>query len=145
MTLEITPRIFGKKIGTLLYDSGRVYFEYDESFRRSGLEISPVKLPLVGTGLYRNEEERDYFQGLPGVFHDSLPDKFGTKVIERYFESRQIPPYELNVLQKLMFVGNKSMGAITYEPSERVMDTDAMQELIDIERFSQHARRIIEG
>jgi serine/threonine-protein kinase HipA len=100
---------------------------------------------LSGTRLYLNEEERDYFQGLPGVFHDSLPDKFGTKIIERYFESKQIPPHELNVLQKLMFVGNKSMGAISYEPSERLIERHEMQELIDIERFSQHARRIIEG
>jgi serine/threonine-protein kinase HipA len=145
MTLEINPHIFGKKIGTLLYDSGKVYFEYDEAFKHSGLEISPVKLPLSGTRLYLNEEERDYFQGLPGVFHDSLPDKFGTKIIERYFESKQIPSHELNVLQKLMFVGNKSMGAISYEPSERLMERHEMQELIDIERFSQHARRIIEG
>jgi len=145
MRLELNPHIFGKKVGTLLYDNGKVYFEYDERFKAGGLEISPIKLSLAQTRLYVNEEERDYFQGLPGVFHDSLPDRFGTKVIERYFESRQIPPHELNVLKKLMFVGNKSMGAISYEPSENLMDRHAMQELIDIEAFSRHAQKIIEG
>jgi serine/threonine-protein kinase HipA len=145
MTMEINPYIFDKKIGTLLYDNGKIYFEYDETFKRSGLEISPIKLPLAGTGLFVNEEEREYFQGLPGVFHDSLPDKFGTKIIERYFESKQIPAHELNVLQKLMFVGNKSMGAISYKPSERLMDMHAIQELIDIEAFSKHAQKIIDG
>ena len=145
MRLEVNPYIFGKKIGTLLYDDGKVYFEYDKAFRDSGLEISPLMLPLQSTRLYSNEEERNYFQGLPGVFHDSLPDKFGTKLIERYFESKNIPPHELNILQKLMFVGNKSMGAISYHPSENLMDRHGMQELIDIEAFSQNAQKIIKG
>ncbi len=145
MRLEVNPYIFGEKIGTLLYDDGKVYFEYDERFRTSGLEISPLMLPLESTRLYRNEAEREYFQGLPGVFHDSLPDKFGTKLIERYFESKHIPPHELNILQKLMFVGNKSMGAISYSPSEELMDRHGTQELIDIEAFSQNAQKIIQG
>ncbi len=145
MRLEVNPYIFGKKIGTLLYDEGKVYFEYDEAFRDSSLEISPLMLPLESTRLYSNEEERSYFQGLPGVFHDSLPDKFGTKLIERYFESKNIPPHELNILQKLMFVGNKSMGAISYHPSENLMDRHGMQELIDIEAFSRNAQKIIQG
>jgi len=145
MRLEVNPYIFGKKIGTLLYDEGKVYFEYDEAFRSSGLEISPLMLSLESTRLYTNEKERDYFQGLPGVFHDSLPDKFGTKLIERYFESKNIPPHELNIMQKLMFVGNKSMGAISYQPSENLMDRHGMQELIDIEVFSKNAQKIIKG
>ncbi len=106
MSLEIDPYIFGKKIGTLLYENGHVYFEYDETFRVSGLEISPFNLPLNSTRLYSNPDDSSYYQGLPGVFHDSLPDKFGTKIIEKYFESKNIPSHELNILQKLMFVGN---------------------------------------
>ncbi len=51
MSLEIHPYIYGHKIGTLLLDTGRVYFEYDEAFRSLGLEISPMKLPLQSTGL----------------------------------------------------------------------------------------------
>jgi len=75
-----------------------------------------LKLPLDFKGVYTNNDER-YFFGLAGVFHDSLPDKFGTKVIERYFESKGLEAYELNVIQKLMFVGDRGMGAISYRPA----------------------------
>jgi len=145
MSLEISPYIFGKKIGTLLYKNGHVYFEYDELFKASGLEISPFNLPLGTTRLYSNPSDRNYYQGLPGVFHDSLPDKFGTKIIERYFESKDIPAHELNILQKLMFVGNKSMGAISYKPSEKLIDKHDFEELIDLEDFSRNAQKIIRG
>ncbi len=145
MSVEINPYIFGKQIGTLLYENGHVYFEYDEAFRASGLEISPFKLPLNSTRLYSNPDDRSYYQGLAGVFHDSLPDKFGTKIIEKYFESKNIPAYELNILQKLMFVGNKSMGAISYKPSEKLIDRHNFEELIDIEVFSRNAQKIIRG
>jgi len=145
MSLEIHPTIFGKKIGTLLYQEGRIYFEYAEAFKASNLEISPFKLPLNSTKLYSNTDDTSYYQGLPGVFHDSLPDKFGTKIIEKYFESKHIPPHELNMLQKLMFVGNKSMGAISYHPSEKLIDKHSFDELIDIVAFSNNAQKIIRG
>lgn len=111
MSMEVEAFIFDKKIGNLLLKNGIVYFEYDKNFKTSGLEISPLKLPLSFNGVYTNNDER-YFEGLAGVFHDTLPDKFGTKVIERYFESKNIPSHQLSVLQKLMFVGDKSIGAI---------------------------------
>jgi len=145
MSLEIHPHIFGKKIGTLLYQDGQIYFEYDEAFKALDLEISPFKLPLKSTKLYSNRDDTRYYQGLPGVFHDSLPDKFGTKIIEKYFESKHIPPHELNMLQKLMFVGNKSMGAISYHPSEKLIEKHSFNELIEIEAFSRNAQKIIRG
>ena len=97
-------------------DENKFHQLLDKEFKNSKLEISPLKLPLSLEGVYTNNDEH-YFEGLAGVFHDSLPDKFGTKVIERYFESKNIPPHELTIIQKLMFVGDKSIGAISYKPS----------------------------
>ncbi len=111
MNVEVEAFIFDKKIGTIPLQNGIVYFEYHKVFVTSGLEISSIKLPLSLKGVYTNNDDR-YFQGLAGVFHDTLPDKFGTKVIERYFESKNILPHELTIIQKLMFVGDKSIGAI---------------------------------
>jgi len=145
MTLEIHPYIYGQKIGTLLLKEGRIYFEYDASFRESGLEISPLKLPLASTGLYSNSDDPAYYGGLPGVFHDSLPDRFGTKVIERYYASKGVPPHSLNLIQKLMFVGSKGMGAITYEPSEALLDHHDIAEVIEIEAYAAHAKKVIRG
>ncbi len=141
---EVEAFIYDKKIGTILLKDGRVYFEYDKEFKNSKLEISPLKLPLSLEGVYTNNDEH-YFEGLAGVFHDSLPDKFGTKVIERYFESKNIPSYELNVVQKLMFVGDKSIGAISYKPSIHKLDNQKQQELIELNSFYENAKKIISG
>ena len=141
---EVEAFIYDKKIGTILLKDGRVYFEYDKEFKNSKLEISPLKLPLSLDGVYTNNDER-YFEGLAGVFHDSLPDKFGTKVIERYFESKNIPSYELNVVQKLMFVGDKSIGSIFYKPSIHKLDNHKQQELIELNSFYENAKKIISG
>ena len=142
--MEVEAFIFDKKIGNLLLKDGIIYFEYDKNFKASGLEISPLKLPLSQNGVYTNNDER-YFEGLAGVFHDTLPDKFGTKVIERYFESKNIPPHQLNVLQKLMFVGDKSIGAITYKPVLHKIEEKTDNELIELQNFYENAKKIISG
>ena len=144
MSMEVEAFIFGKKIGTILLQSGIVYFEYDKAFKASGLEISPLKLPLSLNGVYTNNDDR-YFEGLAGVFHDTLPDKFGTKVIERYYESKNIPPHELTVMQKLMFVGDKSIGAITYKPVVHTIDEKKINEFIELQNFYENAKKIISG
>ena len=128
---EVEAFIYGKKIGTILLKNGIVYFEYDREFKNSNLEISPIKLPLNISGVYTNNDDR-YFEGLAGVFHDSLPDKFGTKVIERYFESKGIQPHELNIIQKLMFVGDKSIGAISYKPAIGDIDKKTADKLLEL-------------
>lgn len=140
---EVEAFIYGQKIGTLLLKDGIVYFEYDKLFKQSGLEISPLKLPLTHEGIYTNNDER-YFEGLAGVFHDTLPDKFGTKVIERYFESKGKTPEQLSVLQKLMFVGDKSIGAISYKPV--INRTDKFDsDLIELNQFYNNAKKIVQG
>lgn len=144
MSMEVEAYIFDKKIGTILSKNGIVYFEYDKGFVASNLEISPLKLPLTTSGVYTNNDDR-YFEGLAGVFHDTLPDKFGTKVIERYFESKGIASSELNIIQKLMFVGDKSIGAITYKPVIHQMDEQKMNELIELQNFYNNAKKIVSG
>lgn len=144
MSMEVEAFIFGKKIGTILLKDGVVYFEYDKEFQATGLEISPLKLPLSLNGVYTNSDDR-YFEGLAGVFHDTLPDKFGTKVIERYFESKNIPPHELTIIQKLMFVGDKSIGAITYKPAIHKTNDSKIDELIELQNFYENAKKIISG
>ena len=143
MSMEVEAFIFGKKIGTILLKDGIVYFEYDKEFKTSELEISPIKLPLSLNSVYTNNDDR-YFEGLAGVFHDTLPDKFGTKVIERYFESKNIPPHELTIIQKLMFVGDKSIGAITYKPVAHKLGEN-INEIIELQNFYENAKKSVSG
>ena len=99
-----------------MVSDGYIYFEYDRLFSGEKLDISPIKLPLNSI-TYTNKDDK-YFETLAGVFFDSFPDKFGTKVIERYYESKKIPVKDLTTLHKLIFIGKRGMGALEYEPSE---------------------------
>ena len=142
--LEVTPKIFNHPIGKLLFKEGIIYFEYDENFGNHRLEISPLKLPISLKGVYTNKDDKS-FQGLPGVFFDSLPDKFGTKVIEQYYQQKGMPVSDLNFLQKLIFIGTRGMGAIEYEPCEKILELDETKELLDIKQMYLQAKKIVQN
>jgi len=139
---ELEVSLYGQIVGTLFESQDGVYFEYNKAFINSGLEISPLKLPLV-TGLYTNRDDR-YYQTLAGVFHDSLPDKFGTTVIEKYYSMKGTEPNELSILQKLAFVGDRAMGGLEYKPKEKLDDDTPLQEALAIRGMYDASRIIVE-
>ena len=114
---EINAYMYDQKIGTFLEHNGRIYFEYDKAFILQGLEISPIKLPL-SKETYTNREHNSLYQGMAGVFFDSLPDKHGMAFIDRYFEREGLKAHEVTLLHKLAFIGDRGMGAIEYLPKE---------------------------
>jgi len=141
--MEVIVKIFGLVVGTLYERDGIVRFEYEQSFIDSGINISPLKLPFE-RDTYINEDE-PYFLTLAGVFFDSLPDKFGTKVVERYYESKGIHPRELSVLQKLIFIGKRGMGALEYEPCEDITGTIELDETLEIRSMYEASKTIVTG
>ena len=116
---EINAYINDKKIGTMIEHQGVIYFEYDKKFKLEGLEISPIKLNTSKTkDAYTNPDNTTLYKGIAGVFFDSLPDKHGMAFIDRYFEKQGLKSYEVNLLNKLAFIGDRGMGAIEYVPKE---------------------------
>lgn len=116
---EINAYLYGKKVGTMIEHQGVIYFEYDKEFKLTGLEISPIKLHTSKTqGAYTNSEHTRVYHGMAGVFFDSLPDKHGMAFIDRYFEKQGLKPFEVTLLHKLAFIGDRGMGAIEYIPKE---------------------------
>jgi len=125
---EIEAHIYGHKIGTFIYFDGVVYFEYDEDFKKLGLEISPLKLNTKKTHkAYTNRDNVALYKGVAGVFFDSLPDKHGMAFIDRYFERQGLKSDEITVLYKLAFIGDRGMGAIEYRPKEHEDKKDNAQ------------------
>ena len=141
--MEVIVYIFDKKVGVLYDDGGVIRFEYESEFIDSKLNISPLKLPFK-TDMYSNYDDK-YFTTLAGVFFDSLPDKFGTKVIQRYYESKNISTKDLTTLQKLMFIGKRGMGALEYKPSEKIVDEIAIKETLEIRSMYEFSKKIIKG
>jgi serine/threonine-protein kinase HipA len=139
--------VWGRDVGAVTEDrQGRIVFEYAEAFRTSGLELSPIHLPLSlrGPVSFPQLQRVDSFQGLPGLLADSLPDAFGNAVIRRYFEQRGTPDAAMSPVQKLLYIGDRAMGALEFRPQLDRHDR-AVDEALHVARLVQEARRIIEG
>ncbi len=100
-------------MGRLLLKNRKIFFEYDAAFIKTGLELSPFKLPLKAGVIESNDRT---FEGLFGVFNDSLPDGWGRLLLDRKLMSVGFNPGTLSPLDRLCFVGTNSMGALSYEP-----------------------------
>ena len=116
---ELDVFLWGRHVGSLAPDSGSHYvFQYDPEFVRTGVDIAPFMLPRR-LEIYHTstmEMPRNAFWGLPGVFADSLPDAFGNALINEWMKEQRIPQSAISALDRLAYVGNRSMGALTYEP-----------------------------
>lgn len=127
-------------VGRLATRDYRIFFEYDTGFVSKKLEISPIKLPLMN-GLQSFDERP--FEGLPGVFNDSLPDGWGRLLFDRYVKSQHLLPEEFSPLDRLAYVGTTGLGALVYEPDYSA--TDEQQKEINLDILSQQTRQVLEG
>lgn len=100
-------------MGRLVLKDRKMFFEYTLEFLKTGLELSPLKLPLQ-PGIILCEDR--VFEGLFGVFNDSLPDGWGRLLLDRKLMSLSLNPGDLSPLDRLCYVGKNGMGALVYEP-----------------------------
>jgi serine/threonine-protein kinase HipA len=113
LTVYLDTRNQRHKVGRLALKDRQILFEYDAAFIASGIEISPIKLPLRPGVLI---SDTHIFDGLFGVFNDSLPDGWGRLLLDRTVEKHGIYRRQLNPLDRLAYVGRHGMGALSYEP-----------------------------
>ncbi len=140
--------IWNKFVGAVSEeDDGRITFEYDEAFRRRGLEISPRKLPLSlrGPVSFPELNRVEAFSGLPGVLADALPDRFGNAIIKAYFENQGRPESAMSPVQKLLYMGKRGMGALEFRPAIRGGATAHERQSLEIADLVEQARKLIEG
>lgn len=103
-------------VGAVLFEEGRSVFEYDPGFVRSGVELSPIRMPL--SSRRHQFQVPEHFRTLPGLLADSLPDRFGNALIDAWLESQGISGYRFNPVDRLCYVGVRGMGALEYRPSK---------------------------
>ncbi len=139
--------LWGRFVGAVAETAdGHVAFEYDPGFQEQRLEISPIELPLSTRGPTTFPEliRLAAFEGLPGVLADALPDRFGNAVIKRYFSDRGRPEDALRPVQKLLYIGDRAMGALEFRPPVTV-SRPAERESLEIAELVRQARVVIEG
>jgi serine/threonine-protein kinase HipA len=129
-----------RKVGRLAFKDRQILFEYDASFIASDIEISPIKLPLrPGVAI----ADTTIFDGLFGVFNDSLPDGWGRLLLDRTVEKHGIHCGQLNPLDRLAYVGQHGMGALSYEPELGLQNTDDAPLALD--KLAEESAAVLAG
>ncbi len=132
-TLEVF--ISKRKVGTISLNNNNSVFQYDDKWLENGFSINPLKLPLSKQLFESNSQ---YFDGLFGVFADSLPDSYGYILLDRYLKSKGLNIKSLDCLDRLSYIGSLGMGALEYIPDLGIdidrtnIDFDMIQEECDL-------------
>jgi serine/threonine-protein kinase HipA len=112
-------QLWGRTIGAVSLEEGRevAAFQYDVDFARSGIELSPLVMPL-GEQVYQFPAlSRNTFHGLPGMLADALPDKFGNALIDAWLATQGRTPESFHAVERLCYTGTRGMGALEFSPA----------------------------
>ena len=127
-------------VGTLaLRRDNLCAFEYSVQWLEEGFSISPLILPLK-PGVFTSKW--DPFDGLFGVFNDSLPDGWGRLLVDRLLLKNNINPSEIDNLNRLAVVQKSGMGALTYQPEHKFETPDQES---DYDKLAQECSKILES
>lgn len=126
-------------VGVLYEENSRIFFEYAPDFLKSGMELSPFKLPLR-SGVF--EDVKRTFDGLFGLFNDSLPDGWGCLLLDRKLRKQGLQYDAITPLHRLSLIGRNPMGALEYEPADELTDTLGN---IELDSLSGEVQNILEG
>lgn len=120
--------LWGELAGAVHWDQTKslASFQYDKKFLLKKWDLSPIKMPINnGDRVYSfpellpsKDDKEDTFYGLPGLLADSLPDKYGNQLIDKWLAQNGRPPNSMNPVEKLCFIGTRGMGALEFEPAQ---------------------------
>lgn len=102
-------------IGELAWsqDERRAYFEYTADYLKRPQTLSPFHLPTA-PGVH--PAKHTPFEGLHGLFNDSLPDGWGRLLLDRRLQKHGVDHNVLTPLDRLAAVGGTGMGALSFAP-----------------------------
>lgn len=127
----------GRNVGLLaITKDKKVAFSYDEDWLKNGFSISPFSLPLENKVFVPNNYN---FEGLFGVFADSLPDAWGKLLVDRMLQENGLSN-DVTVLDRLALVGVNGMGALEYEPN---YEFEGSKEIYDLDYLSKECQKIL--
>lgn len=139
---NLIVKYHGEPIGVLNWDKNRdiIEFVYDEDFIQTGVQLSPILMPLANKIYQYSDLNKDVFKGLPPMVSDSLPDSFGNILMLNYLEKNQISPSEINSLFRLSYIGQRGVGALEFEPARELADG---QHTINLEEIQKLIKEIL--
>ena len=143
----IEVRVWGKRVGAIAPDPklGFYAFAYDPSWRRTGIELAPLTMPLEDQReafVFSNLPEAT-FQRLPGMLADALPDEFGNALIDAWMAKHGVLKNEITTLDRLAYMGKRGMGALEFKPALGAHKESAAP--LRMKALVEEARKAIEG
>ena len=121
-TKKLDVYYHGSLVGYLAETPNRmIAFQYSDGWLRNGFSISPLSLPLNNNVFVPPEKCRERFNGLFGVFADSLPDSWGELLLDRHLEMLGIHRGDISTLDRLAYIGKSGMGALEYFPAKEAL------------------------
>jgi len=116
--IKATVKMWDTVIGEVIQlDDGYCEFNYDKSFLKSKIQLSPIYMPLSENKYIFKDLSYKTFLGLPGLLADSLPDKFGTSVLADWLATQGKTIDDFGPVERLLYIGKRGMGALEYYPS----------------------------
>ena len=143
--------LWGTRVGAVAWDSNKNIgvFEYDKKFLGAPVELSPIMMPKKASIYTFSNLSNETFKGLPGLLADSLPDKFGNLLIEKWLSQQGKTVEDFNPVDRLSYMGDRGMGALEYVPSfskemkgPKKLDVDS---LVDLANFVLKKKNEIKG
>ena len=130
-------KLWDERVGAVAWNDDQHFaaFEYDPAFLAKQLEIAPLTLPLAPAIYSFPELNKKTFYGLPGLLADSLPDRYGTILIEAWLLKQGRSPEDFNPIERLCYMGNRGMGALEFEPafvSQQKSERIEVSELVEL-------------
>lgn len=143
----IEVRIWGQTVGAVALDPRLGYYalEYDPRFVASGIDLSPLTMPLAEARepfIFTDLPEAS-FKRLPALLADALPDDFGNSLIDAWMASKGVAKSAITPLDRLAYMGKRGMGALEFRPTRG--PNVASQTAIKLSKLVDSARQAVHG
>jgi serine/threonine-protein kinase HipA len=141
---DASVKLWGREIGavTWLADREVAVFQYAPEFVGSGIEVAPLVMPLRAAPYEFPALPRETFRGLPGLLADSLPDRFGSALIDAWLASQGRSAETFDSVQRLCYIGTRGMGALEFEPA--LLGVRSERKQVEIAALVALANRVLD-
>lgn len=136
--------LWGRDIGAVTWLDERALgvFQYLPEFVDSDIQIAPLTMPLQEAPYQFPAIARETFHGLPGLLADSLPDKYGNRLIDAWLASQGRSPRSMNPVERLCYTGSRGMGALEFKPT--IKDAPSKTHKVEIKALVDLANRVLD-
>ena len=139
--------VWGRFVGAVALDPSLDYyaFEYDPTWKRTGVELSPLHMSLKESRsvyVFPTLPEATYFR-LPALLADALPDDFGNALIDAWMAQRGIVKSSVTVLDRLAYMGKRGMGALEFRPARGAHKESSAP--VEMKELVEEARSLVQG